>query len=68
MPLSAACLPRARELGIYVRGSRGQNARQTPDELRAVADVAGLNGQSLVHTRLAHRARRQERNHRQMDR
>src|SRR5689334_24505807 len=42
--------PRARELGIYVCGGRGKHSRKTPDELRAVAAITGLDGQSLVRT------------------
>lgn len=42
--------PRARELGIHVCGGRGRQSRATPDELRAVADRAGLDGESLVRT------------------
>ena len=30
--------PRAGELGIYVCGGRGRHSRNTPDELRGVAD------------------------------
>ncbi|MBV9506371.1 MAG: DUF763 domain-containing protein [Acidobacteriia bacterium] len=42
--------PRARELGIYICGGRGRHARQTPDELRALAETTGLNGEELVRT------------------
>lgn len=42
--------PRARELGIYICGGRGRHSRRTPDELRAIADSAGLNGEDLVRT------------------
>jgi len=42
--------PRARELGIYICGGRGRHSRRTPDELRAVAGSAGLNGDDLVRT------------------
>jgi hypothetical protein len=42
--------PRAHELGIYICGGRGRQSRQTPDELRAVADRTSLNGDALVRT------------------
>ena len=34
--------PRAHELGIYICGGRGRHSRNTPDELRAVAERRGL--------------------------
>ena len=42
--------PRAHELGVYICGGRGRHSRQTPDELRAVADRRGLDGEALVRT------------------
>jgi len=42
--------PRAQELGIYVCGGRGRHSRNTPSELRAVADARGLDGEALVET------------------
>src|SRR3954447_13818397 len=42
--------PRAEELGLYVCGGRGRHSRNTPDELRAVAERRGLNGDELVRT------------------
>src|SRR6201987_2236244 len=42
--------PRARELGIYVCGGRGRHSRNTPDELRAVADRIGVDGDTLAQT------------------
>jgi len=42
--------PRAHELGLYVCGGRGRQSRNTPDELRAVADRLQLNGDTLVRT------------------
>ena len=42
--------PRAQELGIYVCGGRGRHSRNTPDELRAIADRTGLDGEGLVRT------------------
>jgi len=41
---------RAHELGIYVCGGRGRHSRRTPEELRAVADARGLDGDALVRT------------------
>jgi hypothetical protein len=42
--------PRAHELGIYICGGRGKHSRQTPDELRTVAEKTGLDGDALVRT------------------
>jgi hypothetical protein len=42
--------PRAHELGIYLCGGRGRHSRNTPDELRAVAESRGLDGEALVRT------------------
>lgn len=42
--------PRARELGVYVCGGRGRQSRNTPDELRTLAEATGLNGDALVRT------------------
>jgi uncharacterized protein len=42
--------PRASELGLYVCGGRGKHSRKTPDELRALADGRGLDGDALVRT------------------
>jgi hypothetical protein len=42
--------PRAHELGVYVCGGRGRHSRHTPDELRAVADRCGLDGETLAQT------------------
>lgn len=42
--------PRAQELGIYVCGGRGRHSRKTPDELRAVAEKTGLDGDALART------------------
>ena len=48
--------PRAHELGIYICGGRGRHSRRTPDELRAVAEQTGADGDSLVRaSRLAAR-------------
>jgi hypothetical protein len=40
--------PRARDLGLYVCGGRGRHSRNTPAELRGVADQRGLDGDALV--------------------
>jgi hypothetical protein len=42
--------PRAQDLGIYVCGGRGRHSRRTPDELRALGDKTGLDGEALVRT------------------
>jgi len=42
--------PRAAELGLYVCGGRGRHSRRAPDELRAVAERASLDGDALVRT------------------
>jgi len=46
----------ADELGIYICGGRGRYSRNTPSELRQLADRRGFNGEALVRTsRLAAR-------------
>src|SRR5205823_2083742 len=42
--------PRSAELGVYICGGRGRHSRNTPDELRAIAERRGLNGAELVRT------------------
>ncbi len=42
--------PRASELGIYICGGRGKHSRNTPDELRAIAEQRGFDGDALVRT------------------
>jgi hypothetical protein len=42
--------PRSQELGIYICGGRGKHSRNTPDELRKVAERQNLNGEALVRT------------------
>ena len=42
--------PRAHELGIYICGGRGKQSRNTPGELRAIADKVSLDGDELVRT------------------
>lgn len=48
--LKKALNPKFNELGIYVCGGKGRYSRQTPDELTALADRTGLNGQELVRS------------------
>src|SRR5215831_13954077 len=48
--------PKAAELGIYICGGRGRHSRNTPDELRGIADRYGFDGEALVrHSRLTAR-------------
>lgn len=42
--------PRAGELGLYVCGGRGRHSRNTPAELRWIAESRGLDGEALVRT------------------
>ncbi len=42
--------PRAHELGVYICGGRGRHSRNTPDELRQIAEKTGLDGDALVRT------------------
>src|SRR5262249_29068539 len=42
--------PRSNELGIYICGGRGRFSRNTPQELRAVAERRGFDGDALVRT------------------
>src|SRR5437868_11072893 len=42
--------PRAHELGLYFCGGRGRHSRNTPDELRAVGERRGLDGEALART------------------
>src|SRR5207302_2130052 len=45
--------PRSGELGIFICGGRGRHSRNTPAELRGVADQHGLDGEALGrHSRL----------------
>jgi hypothetical protein len=48
--------PRADELGIYICGGRGRHSRNTPAELRGLAERHGWDGEALVlHSRLTAR-------------
>jgi len=40
--------PRAHELGLYICGGRGRHSRNTPQELRALAERTSLDGDALV--------------------
>src|SRR5262245_3437538 len=40
--------PQADELGIYVCGGRGRFSRNTPQELRSIAERRGFDGEALV--------------------
>ena len=42
--------PRSHELGVHFCGGRGQHARNTPHELRALAARSGLDGDALIET------------------
>jgi hypothetical protein len=42
--------PKAHELGIYICGGRGKQSRNTPDELRTIAERINLDGEALVRT------------------
>jgi hypothetical protein len=42
--------PRAHELGLYICGGRGRHSRNTPTELRSIADRISLDAESLVRT------------------
>src|SRR3569832_514658 len=48
--LKRGLAPRANELGLYVCGVRGRFSRNTPNELRALADKRGFDGDALVRT------------------
>src|SRR5207244_12779140 len=41
---------RADELGIYICGGRGRHSRNTPHELRLIAERRGFDGDRLVST------------------
>src|SRR5947208_13080147 len=41
---------RSDELGVYICGGRGRHSRNTPHELRALADRRGFDGEALVRT------------------
>jgi hypothetical protein len=48
--LKRGLAPRAHELGLYICGGRGRFSRNTPHELRSLADQRGFDGEALVRT------------------
>ncbi len=46
--LKRGLTPRANELGIYICGGRGRHSRNTPQELRSIAERRGFDGEALV--------------------
>ncbi len=48
--LKRGLAPKANELGIYICGGRGRFSRNTPNELRSIADRRGFDGDALVRT------------------
>jgi hypothetical protein len=48
--LKGGLAPRADELGLYVCGGRGRFSRNTPAELRSIAERRGFDGEALVRT------------------
>jgi len=48
--LKRGLAPREQELGIFLCGGRGRFARNTPQELRTIAERRGLDGEALVRT------------------
>jgi uncharacterized protein len=42
--------PRSSELGIFICGGRGRHSLRTPDELRALSNRTGLDGDALART------------------
>ena len=48
--LKRGLAPRAGELGIYICGGRGKFSRNTPAELRLIAERRGFDGEALVRT------------------
>lgn len=48
--LKRGLLPLTNELGIYVCGGRGKHSRKTPEELLAVGEKTGLDGDAFART------------------
>jgi len=46
--LKRGLTPHAGELGLYICGGRGRFSRNTPQELRAIANRRGFDGEALV--------------------
>jgi hypothetical protein len=48
--LKKALNPKFNEIGIYIAGGKGKHSRQTPNELLALSERTGLNGNELVRS------------------
>jgi hypothetical protein len=48
--LKKAVNPQVRELGIYICGGKGRYSKETPAELRAIAEKTGLSADQLVYS------------------
>jgi hypothetical protein len=48
--LRRAVNPHSKELGLYFCGGKGKFSRQTPDEIKSIADKTGLNGDALIRS------------------
>jgi len=48
--LKRGLAPRAHELGLHICGGRGRHSRNTPHELRQLAQRRGFDGEALVRT------------------
>jgi hypothetical protein len=48
--LKRGLAPQADELGLYICGGRGRFSRNTPQELRSIAERRGFDGEALVRT------------------
>ena len=48
--LKRGLAPVEHELGLHVCGGRGRHSRKTPDELRALGERIGFDGDALAHT------------------
>src|SRR5512145_1586699 len=48
--LKRGLAPHADDLGLYICGGRGRYSRNTPNELKAIAEKRNLDGDALVRT------------------
>ena len=48
--LKRGLTPRSHEVGLYICGGRGRFSRNTPRELRLIAERRGFDGEALVRT------------------
>lgn len=48
--LKRGLAPKANKLGLYICGGRGRFSRNTPNELRSIAERRGFDGEALVRT------------------